>query len=116
MNKIDEINEYFSHCNNIGNTDDILNIIHENNIEYTENSNGIFLNISLLNKDIINDIHYLIKSTNNESITNVDYSMKGDLKKNTIEYLSTQDEQKTCKSIEVKLEIDAMMINLSKTI
>lgn len=116
MNKIDEINEYFSHCNNIGNTSDILNIIHENNIEYTENSNGIFLNISLLNKDIINDIHYLIKSTNNESISTVDYSINDHLKKDVIEYQDIQDEHKPCKTIEINTEIDAMMIELSKTI
>ena len=73
MNKLNEIYTYFSNQNEkIKNTSDILKILHDNNIEYTENFNGIFLNLSLLNDNIINDIYYLIKS--NESTEHINHT------------------------------------------
>lgn len=42
----------------------ILKIFKKNNIDFTENSNGIFVNMSILNKDILNDIRSYIKYVN----------------------------------------------------
>ena len=42
----------------------ILKIFKKNNIDFTENSNGIFINMSILSKDILNDIRSYIKYVN----------------------------------------------------
>ena len=42
----------------------ILKIFKKNNIDFTENSNGIFVNMSILSKDILNDIRSYIKYVN----------------------------------------------------
>ena len=39
----------------------ILKILKENDIQFTENSNGIFVNMSLLNKKTLNRIRKFIK-------------------------------------------------------
>ena len=39
----------------------ILKILKDNNIEYSENNNGIFVNMTLLDKDTIHRIHNFIK-------------------------------------------------------
>jgi predicted flavoprotein YhiN len=39
------------------NTEDIINIIHIYKIKYSRNSNGIFINLSLLSEDIIDSIY-----------------------------------------------------------
>mgnify|MGYP001183828601 CR=1 FL=1 len=48
------------------NTEDIMNIIHIYKINYSRNSNGIFINLSLLSEDVIdsiyNKIHEIIPS------------------------------------------------------
>ncbi len=39
----------------------VLEIIRKGNMDYTENANGIFINMSLLNTEIVNEIQNYIK-------------------------------------------------------
>tara|TARA_B100000700_G_C14846793_1_gene761975 strand:+ start:375 stop:710 length:336 start_codon:yes stop_codon:yes gene_type:complete len=56
-NKIHEITE----------TNKIIKFIEENNINYSSNINGIFVNISILDEKIINELYSLINILLNES-------------------------------------------------
>ena len=49
--------EEMDHLHQLG----ILEIIKKGNIDYTENSNGVFINMSILNIDIISEIKEYIK-------------------------------------------------------
>ena len=53
----------------------ILKILKENDIKFTENSNGIFVNMSLLNKKTLNRIRKFIKYVHlqEEQLENVEY-------------------------------------------
>lgn len=51
-------------------SDDLEYIINKYNISYTKNNNGIFLNISLLDNDIVDKLYQLF--INNENINNFD--------------------------------------------
>ena len=42
----------------------IFKILKENNIKYTENNNGIFINMTLLDKTTLKQIHNFIKYVN----------------------------------------------------
>ena len=55
----DEINHKF-----------ILDYIDKNNINYTKNNNGIFINISILNEEIINNLYNYIKNNLHIKIEN----------------------------------------------
>ena len=63
---------------------DILNMINNNNISYTDNNNGIFLNISLQNDEIIDSLYnFKILQDNTEEINLYnyeDYKYKEDIK------------------------------------
>lgn len=52
--------------NNFYNSDELQNIIKKYNISYTKNNNGIFLNLSLLDEHIVNEIYILFTMKNNE--------------------------------------------------
>ena len=41
----------------------VFNMINIHNYKYTENINGIFVNLEIINDDIINEIYNLIKNT-----------------------------------------------------
>ena len=49
--------EEMDHLHQLG----ILEIIKKGNIDYTENSNGVFINMSILNNDTVSDIKEYIK-------------------------------------------------------
>lgn len=51
-------------------SDKLEDIINKYNISYTKNNNGIFLNISLLDNDIVNQLYQLF--INDENINNFD--------------------------------------------
>ena len=119
MNKLNEIYTYFSNQNDkIKNTSDILKILHDNNIEYTENFNGIFLNLSLLNDNIINDIYYLIKS--NESTEHINDMPNNDINNDnsTITNIlnDTMNKSKPHINLYINNHLDKLIIELSKTI
>ena len=62
----------YKNINNISNHNDIINYIKLNNIKYTNNDNGFFVNISYLEEDKIeylyNTIRYYIKNTNDDQL------------------------------------------------
>ena len=62
----------YKNINNISNHNDIINYIKLNNIKYTNNDNGFFVNISYLEGDKIeylyNTIRYYIKNTNDDQL------------------------------------------------
>lgn len=62
----------YKNINDITNHDDIINYIKLNNIKYTNNDNGFFVNISYLEEDKIeylyNTIRYYIKNTNDDQL------------------------------------------------
>ena len=41
----------------------VFNIVNVHNYKYTENINGIFINLEIINDDVINEIYNLIKNT-----------------------------------------------------
>ena len=56
----------------ISETDDIISFINYENINYSHNSNGFFINLSLLKKEHIDGIYKLVK----EKIDDVPYENK----------------------------------------
>ena len=46
---------------------EIFNIIQKNNLKYSENNNGIFINITDLNCNIMNDIYNYIEYSNSNN-------------------------------------------------
>jgi len=69
----------YRNINNIKYHNEIINYIKDNNIKYTENNNGFFINISLIN-DHINNLYNILKYILSNNIDNDNY----DLKKNII--------------------------------
>jgi len=69
----------YRNINNIKYHNEIINYIKDNNIKYTENNNGFFINISLIN-DHINNLYNILKYILSNNIDNDNY----DLKKNSI--------------------------------
>lgn len=70
----------------------ILSIIKENDINFSENKNGIFINMNLLNEQIIHDIEEYIKYVDIQEKTlkkveNLKYSFQK-------EYFNKQDKEK----------------------
>lgn len=62
----------YKNINDITNHNDIINYIKLNDIKYTNNDNGFFVNISYLEEDKIdylyNTIRYYIKNTNDDQL------------------------------------------------
>ena len=69
----------------INDQNEINNFIILNNIKYSENNNGLFINISILSEDIINNLFFLIENiiNNKDEKTNIT-DIKLDIKKNEI--------------------------------
>lgn len=64
--------EYISNnIDSVENTSEIINYIDMNNINYSENSNGRFINLSILNEININDIYLIIKQLLEENDNNI---------------------------------------------
>ena len=65
----------YKNINNINDHNNIINYIRANDIKYTNNDNGFFINISYLKEEIIdyiyNTIRYYIQNTN-DSLTFID--------------------------------------------
>lgn len=77
---IDEKKVYiYKNINNIKYHNEIISYIKDNDIKYTENNNGFFINISLID-DHINNIYNILKYILSNNIENDNY----DLKKNII--------------------------------
>jgi len=57
----------YNNINNINNHNDIIKYIKYNNIKYTSNNNGFFINISCLSQENIDNIYNII----NYSINNI---------------------------------------------
>ena len=55
----------FNTINNIENHNKIINFIHYYKIKHTENNNGYFVNISVINDEIIEKLYELIINLNN---------------------------------------------------
>ena len=78
--KIDEkihekINFISDNIDFISETDDIISFINFRNINYSHNSNGYFVNLSLLRNEDIEGIYELIKS----KITDTSYENKSEI-------------------------------------
>lgn len=77
---IDEKKVYiYKNINNIKYHNEIISYIKDNDIKYTENNNGFFINISLIDEHI-NNIYNILKYILSNNIENDNY----DLKKNII--------------------------------
>ena len=77
---IDEKKVYiYKNINNIKYHNEIISYIIDNDIKYTENNNGFFINISLIDEHI-NNIYNILKYILSNNIENDNY----DLKKNII--------------------------------
>lgn len=50
----------FNNINNIQNHNFIIKLLDDNNTKYTKNTNGIFLNLNILNDDLISNIYDII--------------------------------------------------------
>tara|TARA_B110000495_G_C22797206_1_gene465737 strand:- start:422 stop:757 length:336 start_codon:yes stop_codon:yes gene_type:complete len=60
MNKEQFIDYIYNNIDKVESTDNIIFFINSKNIPYSENKNGIFINISLLDDEIINELFNLI--------------------------------------------------------
>ena len=65
----DKLIEYiYNNIGKVASTDNIIFFITSKNIPYSENKNGIFINISLLDIEIIKELYELIISISNKEI------------------------------------------------
>ena len=64
---------------------EILNIIIKNNIEYSTNQNGIFINLSLIKEDIIDKIYNKLLSMKNKNIKDKKNNNKNNKKDKLLE-------------------------------
>jgi hypothetical protein len=60
MNRDKTVEYIFNSIEKVNSTDNIIFFINSKNIPYSENKNGIFINISLLDDEIINELFNLI--------------------------------------------------------
>ena len=104
---------------NIKNHEIIINYIKMYNIIYTSNSNGIFINLDVLDEDTIIKLHELITKIQKEK---TDIIEDRDQYLNTIISQPKQIEHKKSKKsiktkykrLQIKKEIDKQIINYSK--
>ena len=89
----------YENIQNIKNHNPIIDLINFKNCKYTENNNGIFLNISVLDEEMIEIIYQLIinsisydDKTQYEEIKNEEY------KKNNIKNMETVKKEKNNKN------------------
>ena len=84
-------------------SDDLENIINKYNISYTKNNNGIFLNVSLLDNNIVNQLYQLF--INSENINN--YHINDNFLNETLNLLNsnTTDNTSTTDLITKKINI-----------
>ena len=68
MNKEQFIDYIYNNIDKVESTDNIIFFINSKNIPYSENKNGIFINISLLDTEIIKELYELIISDSNKEI------------------------------------------------
>jgi len=72
MNSDQLIRYIYNNIDKVPSPDNIIIFINSNNIPYSENNNGIFINISLLNTEILRELYELIISESDKEIyTNV---------------------------------------------
>ena len=62
VNILTKIDYIANKVDDVDNTNKIINYIKINNINYSSNKNGLFVNISLLNEKRIDDLYNLIES------------------------------------------------------
>ena len=86
-------------CNseNFYNSEELQTIINKYNISFTQNSNGIFLNLSLLDKYIIDEIYLLFTREHNKQFF-IDADNNLSLDNVTIENLPIKSVYKTPKN------------------
>tara|TARA_B100001123_G_C15337146_1_gene1033295 strand:+ start:619 stop:1023 length:405 start_codon:yes stop_codon:yes gene_type:complete len=75
----------YENINSLCNHSQIINLVDENNIKYTENNNGIFINISLLDSTIIDQMYDIIYNAQNYDESNNQYNNNIIIKDNGIE-------------------------------
>ena len=68
MNRDKTVEYIFNNIDKVNSTDNIIFFINSKNIPYSENKNGIFINISLLESEIIKELYELIISDSNKEI------------------------------------------------
>lgn len=76
MTITDKRNFIAKNIDNIDNPSLIISFIEENNIEFTKNKNGIFLNLSCMNENIINKLYLFILSIIDREINEKIYFKK----------------------------------------
>ena len=111
------------------NTNNIFNFINKNNLKYSENNNGILLNLSRLDEDIINKLCVIVEEDNLKFI-NLDLNNKlmvdlkskitinrdKQLNKSTIEETKKYTGEGTNNFEKISInKIESFIIQLSKT-
>ena len=94
----------FENINMIENHNKIVNFINYYKIKHTENSNGYFINISVLDNGLIEILYKLI----NDSSNNVDDLEKG---KNKIEEINYSDNKKIYSKKTPNIEYNDIKLN-----
>ena len=118
MNKEEQILYIYNKCNNNDVYDNMLiKNIYKHNIHYTQNKNGIFLNLSKCNE---NDVNILYNNIKNNKLDGLDENRDILLKKykNNLENKKTKEQKikKKYKKFENLNDIDLDIINYSKKI
>lgn len=87
---------------------EIFKIIIENNIDYSSNSNGIFINLSLIDDSIIDSIYYKLINLNKSTVIS-------EVKKQIINSDITKDTNENFIKDKIKLtSVDKLLLNLSR--
>lgn len=58
------------------NHEDIYNVIKKHDIKHTKNNNGIFINLSDVNEDCLNELIKYIKFINNNNDNSIEFEKK----------------------------------------
>ena len=101
-------------------SDEIMNLIRKNNIEYTTNNNGFFINISLLEEDIIDSIIYIINNYNinintNDNMYIIDNELISENNKISSEIMNIKKNKNKNKNKITEIDdIDKLVIKYSK--
>ena len=119
MNKEKKIEYIYNIINNKNNNNNVFYFIQINDIKYNKNSNGIFINLSILNEEFIDKLYDYIKYD-----LNTEFDDRRNLLMNYTEITTTVDiKKKKKKKIEILnknkediSDIDTLIIDLSKTI
>ena len=116
MNKISKIQYIYNTIQNENiNHQTIYNYILKYNIVHSKNNNGMFVNISSLSIDQLDNLYYLVKNTNQLTDPIINNPFIHEKNKN-IMTIKKDSDSTNYKSLSIDNHVDQYLLELSKTI